>query len=87
MCPTADRRQRIPGRLSLIKQYQCLFLCWLPYAAGAAQLEGGAKDGSGGGATAGSAANGRAAGGAGGAAERDRSMYAVSRVAATCLLP
>lgn len=82
VCPTADRRQRIPGRLSLIKQYQCLFLCWLPYAAGAAQLEGSATGGAGGsgGAAAGSAASGRAASGAGGAADKDRSMYAVHPV-------
>lgn len=78
VCPTADRRQRILGRLSLIKQYQCLFLCWLPYTAGGPQLQGSAKDGGTSGAAGGGAANGRAANGAGGAAEKDRSMYAVS---------
>ncbi|PSC76650.1 TBC1 domain family member 17-like [Micractinium conductrix] len=47
--PAADRRgQRISGRLSLIKQSGCLFLCWLPYAGGAAEAEhGGSGVGSG----------------------------------------
>lgn len=66
--PTASRHQRILGRLSLIKQYNCLFICWLPYAAGAVQLE----DASG-------AGQRGDAGGGNGAVEsaKDRTMYAV----------
>lgn len=44
--PTPSRRQRIMGRLSLIKQYNCLFICWLPYAAGAVQQDVGSGSGS-----------------------------------------
>lgn len=132
MFPSA--RQRIMGRLSLIKQYRqagcnvarvcrptarhtghlcieyagkvpdtrlhhtpphphtaptrprrCLFLCWLPYAAGASPLEDGSSAGAGNGSSNGSSSNGTAAAadapGGGVESAKDRTMYAVSGAA------
>lgn len=70
MFPTASRRQRILGRLSLIKQYKCLFICWLPYAAGAVQVDDGSPK------PAGAGSGSKAAEGA-----KHRTMYAVHPIA------
>ncbi|PRW58614.1 TBC1 domain family member 17-like [Chlorella sorokiniana] len=77
VCMFPSPKQRIMGRLSLIKQYRCLFLCWLPYAAGASPLEDSFSTGGTNGSSNGAAAAGGDAHGGGVESAKDRTMYAV----------
>lgn len=41
VCVWPSRRERIAGRLSLIRQHRVTFMAWLPYSVGCLDVEGG----------------------------------------------